>query len=268
MYTLKRGSTVVRFALRVHARGCMCQYLALSCTRLHRLACAVPRILSAYACAMVSCANILSVGAWRTVLPSPACCGLYKHEKQCIFEKRTMRSSVKIPLLVVALAIVAKAQWTRIPGALIHTSANVNYVWGVNEENEIYMCRRPCTGRKWKRIDGALKQLDADDHEVWGLNSADQIWKRPVDGSNHWQLVEGSLKHVSASGHGYVWGVNRNNRIFKYKKPCLGDWVRVPGTLQQIDGGQRYVYGVNSANNIFTRPVDGGEAWRRISPET
>jgi len=80
-----------------------------------------------------------------------------------------MQSAVKLLLLVVALAIVAKARdhWTRIPGpALIHISANINYVWGVDKRHEIYMCRRPCTG-KWERIEeGALKQLDVDDHEV------------------------------------------------------------------------------------------------------
>ena len=177
-----------------------------------------------------------------------------------------MQPSVKLPLLVVALAIVAKAQWVHVPGSLIHISANVNYVWGVNRANQILMCQRPCTGGNWTEMDGLLKQLDVDDHEVWGVDSADQIWKRPVDGSGTWQQVGGLLsKHVSASGHGYVWGVNRNDRIFKCKKPCLGDWVRVPGALQQIDGGQRNVYGVNPANGrILTRPVDGSGSWRRI----
>jgi len=153
------------------------------------------------------------------------------------------------------------------PGSTIniHISANVNYAWGVNEEDEIYMCRRPCTGLigEWKRMDGTLKQLDVDDHEVWGVNRDNQIWKRPVDGSDHWQVVKGSLKHVSASGYGYVWGVNRTDGIYKCKKPCSGDWVWVPGALKQIDGGQRNVYGVNSAN-IFARPVDGSGDWRLI----
>ena len=213
--------------------------------------------------------RIFSAWALENCPSGPACCGLYKQEKQCISEKRTMQTAVKLPLLVVALAIVAKAQWICIPrspilGALIHTSANVNYVWGVNEENEIYMCRRPCNG-EWNRMDGALKQLDVDDHEVWGVNRGDEILKRPVDGSDHWQVVKGSLKHVSASGYGYVWGVNRTDGIYKCKKPCSGDWVSVPGDLKQIDGGQRNVYGVNSANNISTSPVDGSGVWRSVS---
>ena len=135
-------------------------------------------------------------------------------------------------------------------------TASVNYVWGVNSANSIYKCVKPCTGSNWVHIAGRLKQIDAGDEEVWGVNSADQIWKRPVDGSGSWRLISGRLKHVSASGNGYIWGVNSNDQIFKCKKPCTGSWISVDGRLKQIDGGYAYVYGVNSANDIFTRPVD------------
>lgn len=54
-------------------------------------------------------------------------------------------------------------------------------------------------------VPGSLRQVDADDHEVWGVTSAYAIYKRPVDGSgSRWTLVPGGLKHVSASGNGYV----------------------------------------------------------------
>ena len=36
------------------------------------------------------------------------------------------------------------------------------------------------------------------------------------------------------------------------------------GSLKQIDGGSAYVYGVNSADNIHVRPVDGNGSWRQI----
>ena len=42
------------------------------------------------------------------------------------------------------------------------------------------------------------------------------------------------------------------------------NWQNVPGRLKQIDGGYGYVYGVNSGNAIYTRPVDGSGTWRRI----
>ena len=74
----------------------------------------------------------------------------------------------------------------------------------------------------------------------------------------------GGLKHVLASGSGYIWGVNSNDNIYKCKKPCNGAWVQVSGGLKQIDAGHDYVYGVNSVNYIYARPVDGSGPWRRI----
>jgi len=31
--------------------------------------------------------------------------------------------------------------------------------------------------------------------------------------------------------------------------------------LKQIDGGEKYVYGVNSNDDIYTRKVDGSGSW-------
>ena len=38
----------------------------------------------------------------------------------------------------------------------------------------------------------------------------------------------------------------------------------MPGKLKQIDAGHDYIYGVNSNDDIFTRPVDGSGSWRHI----
>ena len=76
--------------------------------------------------------------------------------------------------------------------------------------------------------------------------------------------ISGALTHVSASGNGYIWGVNSSHLIYKCKKPCNGEWVLVDGRLKQIDGGYSYVYGVNSNDDIYTRPIDGSGSWRHI----
>ena len=142
-------------------------------------------------------------------------------------------------------------------------TASVNYIWGVNNNDHIFICDNPCNGN-WRQIAGGLKQIDAGDMEVWGVSSADDIFKRPVDGSGAWTQVGGKLKHVSASGNGWIWGVNSADQIYKCKKPCNGAWIRVDGGLKQIDGGEKYVYGVNSNDDIFARKVDGSGGWRHI----
>ena len=154
--------------------------------------------------------------------------------------------------------------WEQITGGLKHVTASVNYVWGVTKDGEIYMCERPCTGSNWVKVSGSLKQLDADDYEVWGVNSEDQIFKRSVDGDGVWIHVQGSLKHVSASGNGWIWGVNSSNHIFKCKKPCNGSWTLVNGRLSEVDGGSSRVYGVTS-HGVYVLNVDGSGGWTRIS---
>ncbi len=107
-------------------------------------------------------------------------------------------------------------------------------------------------------------QVDANDDEVWGVASDYTIWKRPIDGSGSWQNFLGRLKHVSASGYGYIWGVDSLDKIWKCKKPCSGAWSIVDGSLKPIDGGYKYVYGVSHTNEIWVRPVDGSGSWRKI----
>ena len=149
---------------------------------------------------------------------------------------------------------------------MTQVSAGLNYIWGVNQDMDIFMCKRPCTG-DWNEMYGKLVQLDVDDHQVWGVNENDGIYVRPVDGSGRWKGIDGKLIHVSASGNGYIWGTNRDNYVYKCKKPCSGDWIRVDGRLKQIDGGQREVCGINRRNRIFCRPVDGSGEWRQVPGE-
>ena len=55
---------------------------------------------------------------------------------------------------------------------MTHVSAGLNYIWGVNQDMDIFMCQRPCTG-EWSEIYG---KLDVDDHDVWGVNDNDDIY--------------------------------------------------------------------------------------------
>ena len=62
-------------------------------------------------------------------------------------------------------ALVSGEGFIQIPGRLVHVSGGLNYVWGVNSADDIWMCERPCTG-DWNRIAGKLVQVDVDDTEV------------------------------------------------------------------------------------------------------
>ena len=92
--------------------------------------------------------------------------------------------------------------------------------------DDIFRCERPCYGG-WIHVPGKLMQVDAGDMEVWRVNKHHQIFKQPADSTGLWRGVGGILKHVSASGNGYIWGVNANDTIYKCKKPCNGAWVYI-----------------------------------------
>ena len=47
-------------------------------------------------------------------------------------------------------------------------------------------------------------------------------------------------------------------------EPCNGAWINIDGRLKQVDGGEKYVYGVNSYDDINVRNVDGSGSWRHI----
>ena len=169
-------------------------------------------------------------------------------------------------LLLIALSFCSLAygrSWTEIPRGLVQVSGNLNYIWGIDQTMDIFLCARPCTGT-WKKIDGKLVQLDVDDHQVWGVNKDHNIFVRPVDGTGSWKHINGKLIDVSASGSGYVWGVNSAHAIYKCKKPCTGSWQRVGGSLVQIDGGEREACGVNRHQNMYCIAVDGSGAWRNV----
>ena len=72
--------------------------------------------------------------------------------------------------------------------------------------------------------------------------------------------MPGGLKHITASTN-YVWGMNSADNIYRCPNPCTGQWVQIDGALKQIDAGDHEVWGVNSNDDIFRRKVDGSGSW-------
>ena len=121
------------------------------------------------------------------------------------------------------------------------------YIWGVNSADQIYKCKKPCSG-SWVQVAGSLKQIDGGHDYVYGVNSANQ-----VDGSGSWRLIPGSLKHITASSRTEVFGVNAADKVFRCKKPCIGEWELMEGSLKQCDGTFDSIVGVNADNYMFER---------------
>ena len=68
--------------------------------------------------------------------------------------------------------------WRRIPGLLKHISASGTLdVYGVNSEDIISHCRKPCTNGNWQQISGHLSQCDAEANALFGVNSVHEFYR-------------------------------------------------------------------------------------------
>ena len=83
-----------------------------------------------------------------------------------------------------------------------------------------------------------------------------------------WTNISGGLKHISGmqfylsgSLFTYIWGVNSDDNIYLFQRPCIGNWVQIDDDSSQVDIDDCYVWGVNSNDDIFKRPIDGSGRW-------
>ncbi len=58
-----------------------------------------------------------------------------------------------------------------------------------------------------------------------------------------------------------IWGVNSADQMYKCKKSCNRAWIHGDGLLKQIDGGEKYAYGVNSNDGIYAIKLAGTDGW-------
>ena len=151
------------------------------------------------------------------------------------------------------------------PGARLSnvSATGKTNIWGVQSDGAIWRCQRPCTNGQWVRVSGGvIKQISADDQYVYGVAPDGSIWRRNEDGTGAWVRIPGTLSNITASGKGYIWGVQSDEAIYRCRKPCVtGKWTRVPGELKQVAADDKYVWGVNNANQIYKMPVDGSGVW-------
>jgi hypothetical protein len=100
--------------------------------------------------------------------------------------------------------------WSKINGTLKQISASgKDYLWGVNTNDNIFKCKKPCNDSNWEQVGGSLTQVTGGDKEVWGVNSSGNIYKMNQDGTGNWKQIKGWGTNISQGG-GYVWEVGKS----------------------------------------------------------
>jgi len=114
-----------------------------------------------------------------------------------------------------------------------------------------------------KQLEMKIKQYNSTQAAYDKLIQSETINRKPPSGG--WRRIGGALKQISGSGKDYIWGINSSDNIFTCKKPCTdSNWKQIPGGLEQIEGGDKEVWGVNSAGNIYKTNQDGTGGWTNI----
>ncbi|XP_066278495.1 lectin L6-like isoform X2 [Branchiostoma lanceolatum] len=151
-------------------------------------------------------------------------------------------------------------------------------------------------GVLWKPVSGNLKYVSVGASGVWGVNrggyifyrvgtygnevSSGSSWQpvRPGISPNNptgtgWQRINGKLKMVNVSPtSNAVWGVDRNNAIFKWKG---SRWQNIrPGKLTFVSVGKSGVWGVDSDGKVYYRTGtafnenSAGTGWQKVPGST
>ena len=83
-------------------------------------------------------------------------------------------------------------------------------MWGVGF-NHIFQYQYQSDA--WVSVSGKLKQIDIGKHNlVWGVNKDDYIYKWTGSG---WQNIGGRLRHVSVGSDGTIWGVSSSQSVYR-----------------------------------------------------
>ena len=147
--------------------------------------------------------------------------------------------------------------WEQVQGpALAQVSASGNgYIWGVTPGvGIVHKCKKPCSG-SWSRVDIAnLTQIDGEYGYWYGVNKLHYIYARPIDNSRgppSRRIPGPPLKHITASSREDVFGLGTDDKVYRCKKPCVGEWELMAGSLKQCDGTFDSIVGIDSDGNVF-----------------
>jgi hypothetical protein len=153
--------------------------------------------------------------------------------------------------------------WTPVPGTpatlkqiSVGTASlgSASQIWGLNADDQVFRAVFDNTGKitSWQQVNGSLKWISvAGDGTVYGVNSDDKIYK--YKGGNNWASVAGSLTQISVGDVSRIWGINEDMEVFQYVFNN-GDsgFQKVKGNLINIAaGGDGVVYGIGQGGIAY-----------------
>lgn len=116
-----------------------------------------------------------------------------------------------------------------------------DFLWGIDEDDNVLKCKKPCNNNDWEKIRGKIDQIDVENNtsnNLWGINKNGNI-RNWIDDENKWKKIKGLLNYITVTGKNNLWGLKKNSKheveIVKCKKPCLGNWNIDSPNVEKID---------------------------------
>jgi len=148
-------------------------------------------------------------------------------------------------------------RWNNVTGNLVKASSSAaGYVWGLNQQNDVFRCQLPCTG-KWEKIDmsqyvtGGIHDLTTDNSNIYLLtydkDGTTHLVSSPANGSQ-WVKINIPFKaNFIFSTHTYIWAQDSRNNKKKCGKPCTtGAWLNESDKKIKItSSSDQYLYGID-----------------------
>lgn len=139
-------------------------------------------------------------------------------------------------------SLSGSVNWKQIPGQLARVSASpAGYTWGVNQLNDVYVCKEPCAGN-WafvQRPDSArVLDITTDTQFVYVLVFGKGILRKKVDNTGDWS------QPIAAPDGATRLGATANDLFadtpsgtYRCKMPCnLPSWVAATSQMANLQG--------------------------------
>lgn len=169
-------------------------------------------------------------------------------------------------------------KWSNIPGSLIKaSSSSAGYVWGYNNDNNLYRCPLPCTG-KWELVSMSsfdlqgIHDIATDNTNIYvlarGNDSKTYMLSTNATSTTGWIKIKVPFDaHFIYSTHTYIWVQDINNKKYKCAKPCTtGGWVEVrdKGDVKITSSSDTTLYGVTKEGKAMRNEETMRSEWQPI----
>jgi hypothetical protein len=141
-------------------------------------------------------------------------------------------------------------------GSISALTANQSWIYALDAAatpygHSIKGCQRPCAAASsWVNVPGELTQMDVGATELWGVNKDQSIFRKPLDGLGNWIQVNGGLRQLSV-GKTYVYGTNSLDDIYRCPVNAPAQWELVAGKMKEVSVGDTEVWAINPSGALY-----------------